>query len=102
MRDVLLQLALLSNGRTSSFEASASSDGNPMPSLGPGDDPAGYYAARWERADDDQERAAVLAEARERLEQERGHGERDRARVRVESKAERDARIVTEGAGWEA
>lgn len=99
MREVLLQLSLLSNGRTSSFEASRSSDPDYTPTLSPGDAPQLYYARRWDAAVDDIERAAVLKAAQDCLEEER-HSQS--LSTGGETLAQRNARIVAQGEGWEA
>lgn len=97
-REVLLQLALLSNGRTASWEPSGGG-GDSTPMLGPEDAPHEYFAKRWDRATSYFEREKILRAAEERLKHERrSRGDRGR----VESKADRDARIIEYGEGLPA
>lgn len=98
MRQVLLDLAMLGAGRTTSYNPSGGG-GDYTPRAQTGDAPHLEYAARWNAADDDGERAAVLAAARAELDSAR----RSRAvPTAAESKQDRDARIVREGEGWPA
>lgn len=99
MREVLLQLALTSNGRTASFDVAGSSEPDWTPSLTFGDAPHEYYAAWWERCESDSERELCLDAARHELHEVR-HSRGDR-RVQ-ESKSERDKRIVDGFEGIEA
>lgn len=99
MRDVLLQLELVSNGRTASFDVSGSSDPDWAPSLGFGDAPHLFFAEWWARADDDAERERCLTAALRELRELR-HSSGDR-RVE-ESKAERDQRIIDNFEGIDA
>jgi hypothetical protein len=99
MREVLVQLELVSNGRTASFDVAGSSDPDWTPALGAGDAPHLHYAAWWNSARDDGERQQCLdAARRELLELRHSRGDR-RAE---ESKVERDARIVEKFEGIEA
>lgn len=106
MQDVLLQLALTSNGRTSSYDSSGGGtpdhvlvDDNGRAKLGRGDAPHLHYADEWNAAVDDEERAAVLKAATDELDRIR----RSRANPHVaESKEERDRRIIKHGKGWPA
>lgn len=96
MREKLLQLALISNGRTQSFAASGGGEPDHTPRLGPEDAPHLHFKARWDAATTDAERQKVYDDAAARLRHEqRSSGDR----TRVESKAERDARIVDVGEG---
>ncbi len=106
MRDVLLQLAMTSNGRTVSYDSSGGGtpdyvlvDDRGRAKLAHGDAPQLAYAAAWDRARDDVERAAVLKAAHDELQsilKSRGNP------LVVESKEDRDRRIVQEGEGWPA
>jgi DNA-directed RNA polymerase specialized sigma24 family protein len=106
MRDVLLQLALTSNGRTVSYDSSGGGtpdyvlvDDRGRAKLAQGDAPHLSFAAAWDSARDDVERAAVLKAARDEL---AGILKSRADHEAVESKAERDQRIVKEGEGWPA
>jgi hypothetical protein len=100
MREVLLQLELITNGRTASFEASGSSDPDWTPTLSPDDAPHLYYRARWNAAGDDPERQQrCLDEARRTLLELR-HSRGDRRAQ--ETKAERDKRIIDHFEGVDA
>lgn len=106
MRDVLLQLALTSNGRTSAYDSSGGGtpdyvlvDDKGRGKLGAGDAPHLHYAAEWDAASDDETRAQVLDAAKDTLEHiRRSHADPKAA----ETKQERDARIVEKGRGWPA
>lgn len=107
MREVLIALGMLAAGRTTSYNPSGSGgevdyahvDDRGRPRLATGDAPHLVFAQRWDAAGDDDERAAVLEAARDELDRAR----RSRADPNaVESKRDRDARIVREGAGWPA
>jgi hypothetical protein len=99
MREVLLQLALTSNGRTASYDSSGGGQADHTPSLGFGDAPALHFARLWDEADDDDARARVLEQAQEALQHVRKSSGDP---TRVESKAQRDARIIEQGQGIEA
>lgn len=91
MREVLLQLAMVSNGRTASWAPSGGGESDAIPTLGQDDAPHLHFARRWDAARDQPERERILQQAQERLKHERrSSGDR----TKVESKAERDARIV--------
>jgi transposase len=99
MRDVLLQLALTSNGRTASYASSGGSETDYSPSLSFGDAPHLHFAKLWNAAETDGRREEVLAEAEETLDAiVRSHGDPGR----IETKQELYARIVSEGEGWSA
>lgn len=98
MRDVLLQLALTSNGRTASYDSSGG-DALDIPTLGAGDAPHLHYLQRWRQATTDTDRAAILEAAQATL-RDILHSRGDRRRE--ESKADRDARIVERGDGIHA
>lgn len=99
MREVLLQLALTSNGRTSSFNSSGGSEPDYTPTLGAGDAPHLYFAAAWDAAQSESRRAALFDEAKATL---RHLVHSSGVSTRVESKADRDARIVDLGEGLPA
>ncbi len=104
MRDALLQLAMTGAGRTTSYNPSGSGGeidytlvNDHGRGLRRGDAPHLEYAARWDAAGDDDERAAVLEAARSELDRIR----RSRADPgAIESKKDRDRRIVEEGENW--
>lgn len=106
MREVLLQLALTSNGRTSAFDSSGGGtpdyvlvDDKGRGKLGRGDAPHLLYAAEWADAQDDPARAAVLEAAKAELDHiRRSHADRSAG----ESREDRDRRIIKEGDGWAA
>lgn len=106
MRRVLLDLEMTANGRVSSLDSSGVGDADwslvddrGRGKLGIDDAPHLAFAALWKRAATDVEREAVIAAATETLQ-----------RIRIsrgdpsleESKADRDKRIVAEGAGLPA
>jgi hypothetical protein len=96
MREVLLQLALTSNGRTSSFNSSGGSQHDYTPTLGAGDAPHLHFAKLWDAAQDDGRRRTILRDAKDvlkTLRQSRGD------RTRVESEKELFTRIVNRGEG---
>lgn len=96
MREVLLQLALTSNGRTASFDAGGGADPDWTPRLDVDDAPHLYFARRWDSAATGEERAKVLEAAQERLR----HARRSSGvRTAWESKKDRDTRIVNTGEG---
>jgi ATP/maltotriose-dependent transcriptional regulator MalT len=97
MREVLLALAMTSNGRTASFNSSGGSEPDYTPTLGRGDAPHLFFAAAWDAAEgDDARRRRLLQDAQETLKHLlRSSGDPGR----VESKADRDARIVEHGEG---
>lgn len=100
-REVLLQLALCSNGRTTSWSptnASTSAAGQ-TPRLGRSDAPELELARAYDRATSDVERQALLDEAIATLDSIR-HA--PATAVAGETKAERDARIVEHGEGLPA
>jgi hypothetical protein len=106
MRDVLLQLALTSNGRTVSYDSSGGGtpdyvlvDDNGRGKLDPDDAPHLRYAQEWDAAGDDGARAAVLKAAIDTL----NHIRRSHADPNaVESKEDLHRRILKEGKGWPA
>lgn len=106
MRDILLRLAMTSNGRTSAFDSSGGGtpdyvlvDDKGRGKLARGDAPHLYYAYAWDAAGDDHERERVLTDARDELDHIlRSHADRTAS----ESRADRDARIVREGIDWSA
>lgn len=99
MREVLLQLELVTNGRTASFDVAGSSDPDWTPALSAHDAPHLHYAARWNAATTDEQRQRCLDDARrELLELRHSRGNR-RAE---ESKADRDKRIVEHFEGIDA
>jgi hypothetical protein len=106
MRDVLLQLALTSNGRTATYDSSGGGtpdyvlvDDHGRGKLDPADAPHLRYAREWDAAGDAQERARVLEAAQKTLEHIR-HSHADRGAD--ESREDRDRRIVKDGRGWSA
>lgn len=99
MREVLLQLALTSNGRTASYNSSGGSEADYTPTLAAGDAPALHFAALWDRAETPERRALILDQARDMLRHVL-HSSGDP--TRSESKADRDARIVALGEGLPA
>lgn len=106
MRDVLLQLALTSNGRTVSYDASATGtidwtlvDDQGRGKLGIDDAPHLTFAKLWDRAQDDQQRQAVLKDATDVLAKiRRSSGDPSKE----ETLQDRDQRIVTNGEGLPA
>jgi DNA-binding CsgD family transcriptional regulator len=99
MRALLLELALTSNGRTSSWDVSSAGERDHTPHLGRGDAPELELAAAYEAAADDDARRAAIQGATETLDRIR----RSRATTVVgETKTERDARIVRDGEGERA
>lgn len=75
MRRALLALAMTSNGRTSSWNATGGGDvdyslvdDNGRGRMGVGDAPQLAYAVRWKRAVDDDERQALVEDAEQELE----------------------------------
>jgi DNA-binding CsgD family transcriptional regulator len=96
-REVLVQLALCSNGKTSNWSPSGSGDVDYTPRLGLHDAPERALARRYEQATSGEARRAILEDAIAELEAIR---RAPAAAVLVgETKAERDARIVTHGEG---
>lgn len=107
MREVLLQLELTSNGRTSTFDAGGGGtpdyslvDDNGRGRLDEDDAPHLRHLADWKAAGDDEHaRAAALDAAKATLDAIR----RSHANPKtVESKEARDRRIVKDGQGWPA
>lgn len=104
MRAVLIALALTSNGRTASYDSSGGTpdyvlvDDRGRAKLGVGDAPHLHHAAQWAAAGDDPERRArVVKDAEEELELiRRSHADRSK----VETKVQRDRRIIEVGEGW--
>jgi DNA-binding transcriptional ArsR family regulator len=94
MREVLLQLALTSNGRTSSYNSSGGSEHDYTPTLGAGDAPHLHFARLWNAASSDAQRAEIFDQAQATLRQVL-HSSGDPGRT--ESKADRDTRIVEVG-----
>lgn len=106
MREVLLALALTSNGRTATFDSSGGGtpdyvlvDDKGRGKLSRGDAPQLYYRAEWERALDRSAQEAVLDAAQRELDHIR-HSQADRDAD--ESKEDRDRRIVKDGRGLPA
>lgn len=98
MREVLVELALTSNGATASFEASTSGGyyEDTVPELGFHDAPHLHYARKYDEAETNADRLHVLGQARDELKAiRRSSGDPSRE----ESRAERNARIVEHGAG---
>jgi hypothetical protein len=106
MREVLLRLEMTSNGRTVSYDSSGGGDADYVlvddrgrGKLAEGDAPHFTYAAAWDHARDDVERAAVLKAAQDELK----HILKSQADpLAVEAKDDRDGRIVKDGEGWPA
>lgn len=106
MRDVLLQLALTSNGRTISYDASGGGtpdwtliDDRGRAKLSIDDAPQLLFAELWDAAEDDEQRAAVLKDAADHLRKiKRSSGDPSKE----ESRDDRDRRIVAEGDGMPA
>lgn len=106
MREVLLALALTSNGRTSAFDSSGGGtpdyvlvDDKGRGKLARGDAPELYYRSEWEAALDRTAREQVLAAAQKELDHIRhSHADRDAG----ESREDRDRRIVKDGRGISA
>jgi hypothetical protein len=68
MREVLLQLALTSEGGTLNYEGSSTGgERQPVPSLSQHSAPALYWAHRYDDAEDDDARARALEGARDEL-----------------------------------
>lgn len=107
MRDVLLQLALTSNGRTSAYDSSGGGtpdyvlvDDDGRGKLGASDAPHITFAERWDLAgENEEERASVLARAQATLDAIRKSSADPLA---VETKDARDRRIIKEGDGFPA
>jgi hypothetical protein len=96
MRETLLQLALCSNGTTTSWAPSGSSERDRSPTLGIGDAPELELARAFDCAVNDQQRERVLGRATETLDRIR----RSRADASAgETLEERNARIVRDGEG---
>lgn len=110
MREVLLQLALTSSQPSSRLDGGGSTghgtsgvvDYCLVDDRGRGrvDSAALRFAAQWDAARDDNARAAVLEAARSELDHIRRRSQPDAAAV--ESREDRDRRIVEDGAGWPA
>jgi hypothetical protein len=106
MRDVLLRLALTSQGRTAAYDSSGGGtddwvlvDDNGRARLPAGDAPHLRYAVMWDAAEDDEQRRAVLYAAKEELDQIlKSKGDR----TREETVADRNKRIVSYGRGISA
>jgi hypothetical protein len=101
MQQLLLELALTSNGRTGSY-AGPSTGGehaDVVPTLGLFDAPHLYFAAEWNRAGDDVERAVVVQRARDALQEIRRSPHPES--LVVESQVELKRRIVKYGIGLE-
>lgn len=109
MRDVLLQLALISQGRTASYNSSggAEVDYTPIAFTAAGDvvplsrdqAPHEYYARAYDRAETEEARERVYKAAAQLLDDlRRSSGDPGR----VETKQQLFARIVNDGAGWHA
>jgi hypothetical protein len=98
MRQVLVQLALTSNGGTLNYEGSSSGGHDqPVPSLGQHDAPHLHFGDLYRRALSPAGRALVLKMAAEELD----HIRRSRGDPsREETREERDARIVDHGEGY--
>jgi hypothetical protein len=108
MRDVLVRLALTSNGRTVSYDSSGGGepdyvlvDDRGRGKLDRGDAPHLYYAALWHGAGADAgRRAEVLELAKDELDS--ILKSRANRHLAGESKSDRDRRIVEEGEGFPA
>ena len=106
MRAALLALSLTSNGRTTSYNPSGSGgtpdyalvDDRGRGRLAVGDAPQLEYAARWNRADDDDERQAIVEDAE--LELERITKAPPAPPTSWETAEQLAQRIVREGAGF--
>ena len=111
MRDVLLQLAMISQGRTASWNSGGGGEGEHddavvnavIRGLGRDEDPVGHYARRWDAADSDDERELVFHQAAKQLGALRGEGGSVAAHAApAETLEELHARILDVGEGWEA
>lgn len=99
MRQVLVQLALTSNGGTLNYEGSSSGGhhSDSVPSLGQHDAPHLHFADLYRRALSPAGRVLVLEMAADELD----HIRRSRGDPsREETREERDARIVEHGEGY--
>lgn len=97
IRQVLVKLALLPNGRTSSFDASRTGGGDvPPPSLGFGDAPHRFYGRRFAETSDVDERERLLEHAEDAL---RAETHSQAEPTSIETKAARDERLVRDGEG---
>lgn len=113
MRDVLRELALLAQGRTTSYNSSGGGgdadytpisfdrEGEPI-GLGRDDDPVGHYTRLWNRAEDDDRRQFVYHLAHAHLERQRGGEQQLGPAGPWESIDELKERIVADGEGWSA
>jgi hypothetical protein len=106
MRDVLLQLAMTSNGRTTTLDSSGVGtadyvlvDDSGRAKLARGDAPHLTFAELWDLADDDHGREQVLKRAKDELDHIRkSHADP----TKIETKDQLSTRIVREGAGFPA
>jgi transposase len=111
MHEVLVQLSLLSQGRTASWNSGGGGEGEHDDAivnavdrgLGRDEDPAGHYARRWDAAESAEERERVFDQAVGHLRSQAGAeaGAAGHA-APVESEEELHARIVDVGEGWTA
>jgi hypothetical protein len=98
MQQLLLELAMTSNGSSLNYAGSSSGGhAQPIPMLGLFDAPHLYFAAEWERATSDEERAIVVQRARDALQEIRCAPEP--APLVAESAEELERRIVRYGVG---
>lgn len=109
MREVILALAMTSNGTTTSYDSSGGGaidyyliDDRGRGKGRPGEAPHLVFARRWDAADDDDKRRAVLDAARNELDRIRRSRAPDPAVLEIETKDKRDARIVKDGADFSA
>jgi hypothetical protein len=101
MRQLLLDLALTSNGRSGSYAGSSTGGDHAdvVPTLGLFDAPHLYFAREWDQAVDDAERAVVVQRARDTLDEIRRSPSPEP--LVVENAEERARRIVKYGVGLE-
>ncbi len=106
MRQTLLALEMTSNARTAAYDSSGGGspdyvlvDDHGRGKLDPDDAPHLRYAKEWDRAEDEVARAAVLKAAQDTLDRiRRSHADP----AAVETKDQRDRRIIKQGRGWPA
>lgn len=100
MRQVLTALAMLMHGKTQSWDSNGGRGGERDPRPGGDSYPiAEHYRDRYASAVSEHSKRQVLREAREELEQWRGHGECRHAGA--ETQEQRDDRMMREGDGFE-
>jgi hypothetical protein len=100
VRQLLAELATLPHGATQTFQATSRSRGTHISGRPQGEatPPHEELEQAYRDASSDRQRAAVVDRMRATLKHWRGQG---RTAATVESKEKRDARIVSEGEGWE-